>query len=58
MPRTGRPPLPADQRRSNRLPVLLTEAERAALDAAAEKVGTDTSSYVRDAALAKAKRAK
>lgn len=56
--RTGRPPLPADQRRSVRLPILLTEAERATLGEAAEKAGTDVTTFVREAALAKAKRAR
>lgn len=50
-PKRGRPPLPADERRTRRLEVRLTDDERAELDAYASREGADVAEAVRDAAL-------
>lgn len=49
----GRPPL-SDSRKNNRLAVMLTDDERAAIDARAESLGKPTSTHARDVLLADA----
>lgn len=55
-PRTGRPK--SENPRNRVMPLRLTEDEHALITAAAGKTGQPASEYVRDAAVAKAKRAK
>jgi hypothetical protein len=55
-PRTGRPP--SDNPRVNVIPVRFTDAEVAVLKAAAEKVGAKAGEYIREKALAAAKRSR
>lgn len=54
-PRMGRPPIAEEKRRSDHIKVLITEAERAELDQAAEAAGKPVSTWVRDVALEKAR---
>lgn len=49
----GRPPI-SGERKANRLQVLLTDDERAAIDARAESLGKPTSTHARDVLLADA----
>ncbi|MBU8820619.1 MULTISPECIES: plasmid mobilization protein [Mycolicibacterium] len=56
MPSPGRPPLKAGQRRSAAVPVRFTEEEREIIDSAAEADGQAVSAWVRDRALAAARR--
>jgi predicted HicB family RNase H-like nuclease len=56
MPRTGRPP--SDNPRATLLTLRLTAAEHARLTAAAAAAGQQLGPYVRDRALAAAKRAR
>lgn len=46
----GRPPL-SDSRKTNRMPVMLTDSERALLDSAAAVAGKPTSTWARDELL-------
>lgn len=55
-PRMGRPPIAEEKRRSDHIKVLVTDAERAELDQAAETAGKAVSTWVRDAALERARR--
>lgn len=55
-PRTGRPP--SDNPRNNVIPVRLADNEKALIEAAAAKAGVRTGEYIRDRALAAAKRAR
>lgn len=54
--RTGRPPIAAEDRRDRLLKVLTTHGEREELDQAAKQAGMDVSTWVRAAALEKARR--
>lgn len=56
MPPAGR--RPSDNPRRNAIHTRLTDAELATVTTAAEKAAKSVSDYVRDAAVAKAKRAK
>jgi hypothetical protein len=51
----GRPPKPAELRKSNTLRIRLTEAERALIDEASQ--GQDTSTWARELLVHVAKRA-
>lgn len=55
-PRIGRPPMAAEDRRSTLVRVLTTEAEREELRQAAKAASMDLSTWVRVAALDKARR--
>ena len=55
-PRMGRPPIAVEKRRSDHIKVLITDAERAELDQAAEAAGKPVSAWVREVALEKARR--
>jgi uncharacterized protein (DUF1778 family) len=52
----GRPPVADEARRTTHIKVLTTEAERAELEQAAEAAGSGVSTWVRMAALEKARR--
>lgn len=47
----GRPPKPASLRKSERLVVMLTKAQRRELEKAAAKAGLELSTWIRDVAL-------
>lgn len=53
----ARPKLPEEERRSEVLQLRLTKAERELMDEGAEALGVQVSEMIREAALAKAKRA-
>lgn len=55
-PRMGRPPIAEEKRRSDHIKVMITEAEPADLERAAEAAGKGVSTWVRDVALEKARR--
>ncbi|PSM31673.1 hypothetical protein [Haliangium sp. UPWRP_2] len=55
-PRMGRPPVSDEARRASLIKVLTTEAERAELEQAASAAGIGISTWVRVAALEKARR--
>ena len=55
-PRIGRPPVADSDRRANVLRVLATDGERAELQRAAEGASMSVSTWVRAAALEKARR--
>lgn len=55
-PRTGRPPVAAKDRRATLVKVLTTEAEHEELRQAAEAASMSVSTWVRTAALDKARR--
>ena len=55
-PRIGRPPVAAEDRRATLVRVLTTEAEHAELRRAAEAASMSVSTWVRAAALEKARR--
>ena len=55
-PRLGRPPVAAEDRRANLVRVLTTEAEHDELRRAAEDASMSVSTWVRAAALEKARR--
>lgn len=48
--RPGRRPGPPDQRRTERLPVMLTQAEYAALEERAQRLGASMAELLREAA--------
>jgi len=54
--RMGRPPLPPGERRSVRLPILLTTGERELIGTGAAAAGEDVSTFTRAAALSRARR--
>jgi uncharacterized protein (DUF1778 family) len=56
MPSPGRPPLEASKRRTAPVPVRFTEAERDLIESAAQADEQSVSAWVRDRALAAAKR--
>ncbi|WP_425437828.1 plasmid mobilization protein [Mycobacterium neglectum] len=56
MPSPGRPPLEAGQRRTAPVPVRFTATEREVIEAAAKADGQSVSAWVRDRALAAARR--
>jgi uncharacterized protein (DUF1778 family) len=51
----GRPPIAKEKLRSDHIKVLVTDAERAELDKAAEAAGKAVSTWVREVALEKAR---
>lgn len=53
----GRPPLPADEKRSVSVLTRWTADELAAIDAAATALGVPRSELIREAAIARARRA-
>lgn len=55
-PRMGRPPIAEEKRRSDHIKVMITDAERADLEQAAEVAGKGVSTWVREVALEKARR--
>lgn len=55
-PRMGRPPIAAEDRRTNLTKVLTTDAEQEDLQRAADVAGLPVSTWVRVAALEKARR--
>lgn len=57
-PKIGRPPVAAEDRRDSLVRVLVTQGEAAELQAAAEAVGASLSTWVRMAALEKARQAR
>jgi uncharacterized protein (DUF1778 family) len=54
----GRPPLEPEQRRTRRIPTMFTEAEADLIERAAQAEGVKVAAFIRNAALAKAKRAR
>jgi uncharacterized protein (DUF1778 family) len=54
--RTGRPKLPAGKRKAGRIELRVTEAERQAMEAAAERAGKTLSDWLRDTAVKAARR--
>jgi len=54
-PRMGRPPVADEDRRTTHIKVLLTEAEREALEQAAKPSGQGVSTWVRTVALERAR---
>lgn len=54
-PRMGRPPVADEDRRTTHIKVLLTEAEREALEHAAKPSGQGVSTWVRTVALERAR---
>lgn len=53
--RTGRPPLPPGERKREPIKVLVTEEQRALLQAAADRAGMTISGYLRAAGLKQAR---
>ena len=51
MARTGRPKLPSAKRKAGRIELRVTEAEREAMEAAAERAGKTLSEWLRDLAV-------
>ena len=54
-PRMGRPPVADEDRRTTHIKILLTEAEREALEQAAKPSGQGVSTWVRTLALERAR---
>ncbi len=54
-PRMGRPPVADEDRRTTHIKVLLTDAEREALEQAAKPSGQGVSTWVRTVALERAR---
>ena len=55
-PKRGRPPLPDGVRKGFMMRIRMTDEERTAIDKAALKDGSDSSTWVRQIAVAKAKK--
>lgn len=56
MARMGRPPIPAEERRGERITVRFTDEERAELERVAQVAGLPIAEWIRTAALRAARR--